>query len=163
MANKIETLWEKEQHKLALCRKLVVSQRYSSQEEIRSEMMRAGYLGISQSTVSRLLKVLGVMKVQNAKGKKVYSLNALHHPSPCISEPLSAMLIDVEHNDNFVLIHMNSGYAQAMARIIDLCAWPAVLGAIASSNVVWVAPRDTHYVAQLHQRLKTLLENSPIL
>ena len=163
MANKTETLWEKEQRKLALCRKLVVSQRYSSQEEIRSEMIRGGYTGISQSTVSRLLKTLGVMKVQNAKGKKVYSLNALHHPAPCISEPLSAMLIDVEHNDNFVLIHMNSGYAKAMARIIDFCAWPAVLGVIASSNVVWVAPRDTRYVAQLHQRLKALLENVPLL
>ncbi|CAI1028407.1 arginine repressor [Serratia grimesii] len=163
MANKIETLWEKEQRKLALCRKLVVSQRYSSQEEIRSEMIRGGYPGISQSTVSRLLKALGVMKVQNAKGKKVYSLNALHHPAPCISEPLSAMLVDVEHNDNFVLIHMNSGYAKAMARIIDLCAWPAVLGVIASSNVVWVAPRDTRYVAQLHQRLKALLETSSAL
>lgn len=163
MANKIETLWEKEQRKLALCRKLVVSQRYSSQEEIRGEMIRGGYSGISQSTVSRLLNALGVMKVQNAKGKKVYSLNALHHPVPDINEPLTAMLIDVEHNDHFVLIHMNSGYAKAMARIIDLCAWPAVLGVIASSNVVWVAPSDTAYVAQLHQRLKTLLENDPLL
>jgi transcriptional regulator of arginine metabolism len=131
MTNKIETSWAKEQRKLALCRKLVVSQRYSSQEEIRHQMMRSGYQGISQSTVSRLLKILGVMKVQNAKGKKVYSLNALHHPAPCISEPLSAMLIDVEHNDNFVLIHM-----------------------------VWITPRDTRYVAQLHQRLLNLLESN---
>ncbi|CAI1043489.1 Arginine repressor [Serratia quinivorans] len=160
MTNKIETSWGKEQRKLALCRKLVVSQRYSSQEEIRHQMMRSGYKGISQSTVSRLLKMLGVMKVQNAKGKKVYSLNALHHPAPDINEPLSAMLIDVEHNDKFVLIHMNSGYAKAMARIIDLCAWPAVLGVIASSNVVWIAPRDTRDVAQLHQRLLNLLESN---
>ncbi|CAI1793728.1 ArgR family transcriptional regulator [Serratia proteamaculans] len=160
MTNKIETSWGKEQRKLALCRKLVVSQRYSSQEEIRHQMMRSGYQGISQSTVSRLLKMLGVMKVQNAKGKKVYSLNALHHPAPDINEPLSAMLIDVEHNDKFVLIHMNSGYAKAMARIIDLCAWPAVLGVIASSNVVWIAPRDTRDVAQLHQRLLNLLESN---
>ncbi len=160
MTNKIETSWAKEQRKLALCRKLVVSQRYSSQEEIRHQMMRSGYQGISQSTVSRLLKILGVMKVQNAKGKKVYSLNALHHPAPDINEPLSAMLIDVEHNDKFVLIHMNSGYAKAMARIIDLCAWPAVLGVIASSNVVWIAPRDTRDVAQLHQRLLNLLDSN---
>jgi arginine repressor len=160
MTNKIETSWGKEQRKLALCRKLVVSQRYSSQEEIRHQMMCSGYQGISQSTVSRLLKMLGVMKVQNAKGKKVYSLNALHHPAPDINEPLSAMLIDVEHNDKFVLIHMNSGYAKAMARIIDLCAWPAVLGVIASSNVVWIAPRDTRDVAQLHQRLLNLLDSN---
>ncbi len=81
MANKTETLWEKEQRKLALCRKLVVSQRYSSQEEIRSEMIRGGYTGISQSTVSRLLKALGVMKVQNAKGKR--SIPLMH----CIIRP----------------------------------------------------------------------------
>ncbi len=158
MAKKTAQPYEKEQLKLALCRNLIVTQRYSSQEELRHEMIRAGYKGISQSTISRLLKTLGVMKVQNAKGKKVYSLNAFHHPIPDISEPLTSMVISVEHNEKFILIHMNSGYAKAMARIIDLCAWPAVLGAIATSNVVWVAPRDTRNTAQLHKRLLAMLD-----
>jgi arginine repressor len=35
-----------------------------------------------------------------------------------------------------------------------------VLGVIASSNVVWITPRDTRYVAQLHQRLLNLLESN---
>lgn len=158
MAKKPASSCEKEQLKLALCRNLILTQRYSSQEELRHEMTRAGYQGISQSTISRLLKALGVMKIQNAKGKKVYSLNAFHHPVPGINEPLTSMVLSVEHNEKFVLIHMNSGYAKAMARIIDLCAWPAVLGAIATSNVVWVAPSDTQNTVQLHKRLLTLLE-----
>ncbi|MFC0229056.1 arginine repressor [Serratia aquatilis] len=158
MAKKPTSSCGKEQLKLALCRNLILTQRYSSQEELRHEMSRAGYKGISQSTISRLLKTLGVMKIQNAKGKKVYSLNAFHHPVPDINKPLTSMVLSVEHNEKFVLIHMNSGYAKAMARIIDLCAWPAVLGAIATSNVVWVAPSDTHSTVQLHKRLLAMLE-----
>jgi transcriptional regulator of arginine metabolism len=158
MAKKTKSSCEKEQLKLALCRNLILTQRYSSQQELRHEMTRAGYKGISQSTVSRLLKTLGVMKIQNAKGKKVYSLNTFHHPVPDIKEPLTSMVLSVEHNEKFILIHMNSGYAKAMARIIDLCAWPAVLGAIATSNIVWIAPNDTRNTVQLHKRLLAMLE-----
>ncbi|WP_338091476.1 hypothetical protein [Sodalis ligni] len=49
----------KEQRKLDLCHQLISSNNYASQDEIRREMIRAGYTRIGQSSVSRLLKSLG--------------------------------------------------------------------------------------------------------
>ncbi|MDI8993072.1 hypothetical protein MJI20_29825, partial [Salmonella enterica subsp. enterica serovar Anatum] len=44
------------------------------QEEIRRDLQNEGFEGISQSTVSRLLKLLGAIKIRNTKGQKIYSI-----------------------------------------------------------------------------------------
>lgn len=152
--------WKQEQRRLESCRKLIVSGLYSSQEEIRREMSCVGYRKISQSSVSRMLKILGATKIQNAEGKKFYSLTGLI--SPDLSKPLVAMVANVECSNNFVLIHMHTGYSKAMARFIDLCFWPEILGVIAGRDVVWVAPSDISNIFFLYKKLSMLLEHSSL-
>ncbi|MDI5036053.1 hypothetical protein MJM43_31820, partial [Salmonella enterica subsp. enterica serovar Montevideo] len=41
------------------CQRLISEKSYLSQEEIRRDLQNEGFEGISQSTVSRLLKLLG--------------------------------------------------------------------------------------------------------
>ena len=64
----------KEQLQLTVCQRLIAEKSYLSQEEIRRDLQERGFETISQSTVSRLLKLLGVIKIRNAKGLKIYSL-----------------------------------------------------------------------------------------
>ena len=49
---------------------LITEKSYLSQEEIRRDLQNHGFDSISQSTVSRLLKLLGVIKIRNTKGQK---------------------------------------------------------------------------------------------
>lgn len=51
----------KEQQQLAVCQRLISEKSYLSQEEIRRDLQNEGFEGISQSTVSRLLKLLGAI------------------------------------------------------------------------------------------------------
>ncbi len=60
----------KEQQQLAVCQRLISEKSYLSQEEIRRDLQNEGFEGISQSTVSRLLKLLGAIKIRNTKGTK---------------------------------------------------------------------------------------------
>ncbi|SFT94774.1 Arginine repressor, DNA binding domain [Kosakonia arachidis] len=62
-----------------------------------------------QSTVSRLLKVLGVIKIRNAKGLKIYALNPQLRPVPDAARTVSEMVSSVEHNREFILIHTVAG------------------------------------------------------
>lgn len=55
---------------LDACRQIIGQHCYSTQEEIRRELAERGFADISQSTISRLLRRLGVAKAQNANGKK---------------------------------------------------------------------------------------------
>ncbi len=50
---------EKEQRQITLCQRLISKKSYLCQEEIRRDLQRHGFAGISQSSVSRLLKILG--------------------------------------------------------------------------------------------------------
>ena len=95
----------KEQLQLAVCQRLISEKSYLSQEEIRRDLQRHGFDSISQSTVSRLLTLLGVIKIRNAKGQKIYSLNPQLRPVPDAARSISEMVVSVEHNSEFILIH----------------------------------------------------------
>lgn len=54
----------------AACKRLLQQQSFSTQNQLREKLVDIGYTGISQSTVSRILSQLGVVKIQNACGKR---------------------------------------------------------------------------------------------
>ncbi|HBM7351474.1 arginine repressor [Klebsiella oxytoca] len=158
--------WINEQQRLTLCRKLIMTGQYSSQEEIRSELKKAGYKRISQSSVSRMLTMLGVIKIRNARGVQVYSLHRrtdADSVSSELSKPLIATVVSVEHNNKFILVHTTKGYGRVIANFIESCCLPEVLGVIAVSNVVWIAPRNTDDITFLYQKLDVLLKNRALL
>ncbi len=157
MIKKTADLLAEEQRKLVLCHQLISSNNYVSQDEIRREMVRAGYTRIGQSSVSRLLKSLGVTKVRNARGVKVYTLDERHQTKPAIENPLSSMVLGVEHNACFVLILTISGYARVIARVLDLQNIPGVLGIVAANTSVWVSLRRDYSVIHLYKHISRLL------
>lgn len=150
-----------EQQKLALCHKLISSNSYISQNEIRREMIRAGYPRIGQSSISRLLKTLGVTKVRNAKGIRVYTLDQRHQTTPAFENPLSSMVLGVELNAHFVLILTIGGYARAIAKVLDLQNVPGILGIVAANTSVWVTPRREYSVLHLYKTICSLLGRLP--
>lgn len=153
-----EPAWStREQLQLAVCQRLIVEKSYLSQEEIRRDLQGHGFETISQSTVSRLLKLLGVIKIRNAKGQKIYSVNPQLRPAPDAARSISEMVVSVEHNSEFILIHTAAGYGRAVARILDYHAIPDILGVVAGSSIVWVAPRDVKRTAAVHKRVNYLL------
>jgi len=148
---------EKEHEQLILCHRLIASKSFASQEALRREFQRAGYRNISQSTVSRLLKTLGVVKIQNAKGKKMYALNEQYQPVPDALRPVTEMVTSVDYNPQFVIVHVSSGYGRAVGKIIDHQGLHEVLGVIASSTAVFVAPRETREIGQVCQIIRQVL------
>ncbi|PDO83604.1 arginine repressor [Kosakonia pseudosacchari] len=147
----------KEQLQLAVCQRLISEKSYLSQEEIRRDLQRHGFDSISQSTVSRLLTLLGVIKIRNAKGQKIYSLNPQSRPVPDAARSVSEMVVSVEHNSEFILIHTVAGYGRAVARILDYHQLPEILGVVAGSSIVWVAPRIVKHTALVHKQINYLL------
>ncbi|WP_061707784.1 arginine repressor [Pseudenterobacter timonensis] len=147
----------KEQLQMAVCQRLISERTYLSQEEIRRDLQDHGFDSISQSSVSRLLRLLGVIKIRNAKGQKFYTLNPQLRPAPDAARSISEMVVSVEHNSEFILIHTVAGYGRAVARILDYHQMPEILGVVAGSSVVWVAPRVVKRTALVHKQINYLL------
>lgn len=148
---------EKEQRQLELCQQLISHKSYHSQEQLRHDLKQHGFEAISQSTVSRLLKLLGVIKLRNAKGQKIYALSPMTLPQPNAARSVAEMVISVEHNSEFVMVHTVSGYGRAIAKILDHHAIAEILGVVAGSSVVWIAPREIRKTPQVHHRIMRML------
>ena len=94
---------------LDACRQIIGQHCYSTQEEIRRELSARGFADISQSTISRLLRRLGVAKAQNANGKKVYTLVDEQLEPAGSTRAIHDMVRAVVHNQQMVLVHTTPG------------------------------------------------------
>ena len=63
----------KKETRLEVIKMLISSQELSKQEELMAELEKAGY-ATAQATLSRDLRLLGVVKVQNDTGRYVYMM-----------------------------------------------------------------------------------------
>lgn len=153
----LRTAADKERRQLALCQRLIAHKSYLSQEQLRRDLQRHGFASISQSTISRLLKLLGAVKIRNAKGQKIYALNPQEKNRPDAARSVAEMVTGIEHNAEFVVIHTVAGYGRAVAKILDYHALPDILGVVAGSSVVWLTPRDVQKTPQVHRRIMQTL------
>ncbi|RWR01469.1 ArgR family transcriptional regulator [[Pantoea] beijingensis] len=157
MAKKCSKAREKESQQLLLCRRLIANNHYHSQQNLRQDLQKYGYHNISQSTVSRLLTTLDVIKTTNVRGEKIYALNPQQQAKPDVLRPVSDMILSVDYNAKFVIIEVIAGYARPVARIVESHNLSGVLGVVASNNHVWISPRNTNNTYLLYRRISYLL------
>ena len=127
---------------LDACRQIIGQHCYSTQEEIRRELSERGFADISQSTISRLLRRLGVAKAQNANGKKVYTLVDEQLEPAGSTRSIHDMVREVVHNQQMVLIHTTPGAATVVARLLDRNANPGSWAPSPATTWCW-SPRAT--------------------
>lgn len=123
------------------CKRLLQQQSFTTQDEIRHQLITMGFSDVSQSTVSRLLSRLGVAKVPNAHGKKVYCLTVESEPVR-ISSSIASQIEYVTHNQLVVVVKTHPGGAQLVARLIDIQPHSEILGSVGGNDTVMIAPRD---------------------
>ncbi len=87
----------------AACKRLLQQQSFANQNELREKLIELGFDGISQSTVSRLLSQLGVVKVQNACGKKVYCITVETAPVR-VESSIASQIEFITHNQAIVVV-----------------------------------------------------------
>lgn len=129
----------------AACKKLLQQQSFSNQNELRLKLVELGYEGISQSTVSRLLSQLGVVKVQNACGKKVYCITVETAPVR-VESSISSQIEFITHNQSMVVVKTHPGSAQLVARLVDIDPHTEILGTVGGNDTVLIIPKDTNNI-----------------
>lgn len=139
-ANPSVTASNPEENILSACRHLLQTQSFTTQDEVRQQLVQLGYLDVSQSTVSRLLSKLGVAKIPNAHGQKVYSISGDIEPVYAVSS-VGSQIDEITCSHAMVVIKTHPGGAQLIARLIDLNRHPAILGTVGGNDTIFVAPR----------------------
>ena len=141
---------------LSTCRHLLQTQSFTTQDAVRQQLVELGYLDVSQSTVSRLLSKLGVAKVPNAHGQKVYTLSGEMEPVYAISS-IGSQIDEISCSQSMVEVKTHPGGAQLIARLIDLHRHPLILGTVGGNDTVLVAPRHLSDLSACEQAVRDRL------
>jgi transcriptional regulator of arginine metabolism len=133
---------------------LVRERALSTQAEVAAALRENGF-DVVQTTVSRDIADLGLVKVRAPSGRLVYA-----SPGGTDSDRLRALgsamrryAITVETAGSLVVVMTPSGYANALAQAMDEAAHPAIAGTIAGDNTIFVAARDGVSAGSLRDEL----------
>ncbi|MEF1217360.1 arginine repressor, partial [Photobacterium damselae] len=138
------------------CKRLLQQQSFVTQDDIRQKLIELNFKDVSQSTVSRLLSRLGVAKVPNAYGKKVYCLT-VEKEQVQVGSSIASQIEFITHNQLVVVVKTHPGSAQLIARLIDIQPHADILGTVGGNDTVMIAPRDINRIEECEKVVKTRL------
>jgi transcriptional regulator of arginine metabolism len=134
--------------------RLVHEQPLSTQTELADALRREGY-EVVQTTVSRDIHELGLIKVRHASGRLVYAFPEDGAYSEELSEALTRWALTVEASGNLVVVTTPYGYASALAQAVDVARHSHIAGTIAGENTVLLVSREPATGAELADELRS--------
>lgn len=127
----------------------------STQSELAEALREEGF-DVVQTTVSRDVHELGLVKVRAPNGRLVYALPGAGDADRlrAIGAAMRRYAMGVEAAaGELVVVTTPSGYANALAQAIDEGEHPAIAGTIAGDNTIFIAAREGTSAAALRDEL----------
>ena len=135
--------------------RLVRDNAISTQGEL-VELLREEGHDVVQTTVSRDVHELGLVKVRAPSGRLVYAATGTDDADRlrAIGVAMRRYATAVERAGPLVVVSTPSGYASALAQAIDEGSHPGIAGTIAGDNTIFLAPREGTTAAALGDELR---------
>jgi transcriptional regulator of arginine metabolism len=142
---------------------LIAARPVRSQEELGALLEQQGY-EVTQATISRDIKELGLMKVPLKGGTG----NQFKYVEPNVGPMFSsrqhriiAELVDsVRGSVNQIVLRTPPGSAMMVASAIDSAGWPEVLGTLGGDDTVLVIVADPEKLPMIMQRFEDMRAGS---
>lgn len=124
-----------------------------TQDELAEKLQNEGFK-VTQATVSRDIRQLGLSKVPSDSGRQKYAAvsSEISLSQDKYSRVLRDGFLSVDTAMNMVVIHTVSGMAMAVAASLDDMHIKQIVGCIAGDNTIMAAtksPEDAQAVAKL--------------
>ena len=138
---------------------LVARKRIGTQFELKAALEAVG-CAVTQATISRDIRELGLEKTHDPVGRPRYTLP---HGGPKVNprEALDTILRQFGRRataaQNIVVIHSELGSAPAIARALDRLEHPRVIGTLAGDDTCLVVAHDARDAAALAGDLGSVL------
>jgi transcriptional regulator of arginine metabolism len=144
--------------RLTLVAQLLSGHRFSSQEDLARSLARAG-VSVTQATLSRDLRSLGVIKRPDPEGRPVYEL-----PGPAVEAldrqrqllDLRAFVNEVRVAQNLLVVRTPPGHAHGVARALDLAELEGMVGTVAGDDTVLCVLEDAASARRTKRHLDSL-------
>lgn len=145
---------ERQAHILSLIKDQVIC----TQDELVASLRKQGF-DITQATVSRDIKELGIIKVSSSSGVQRYvpMERSGEIAAGRLMKVFSEAVISCENAGNMVVIKTLPGMAQASASALDSMRLLDVVGSIAGDDTVFVVAKKPSQAAALTESIRQIL------
>ncbi len=134
--------------------KIVRGERVASQEQLR-ELLKVEGFDVTQATLSRDIRELGLAKVAAPDGGSHYSPpEGGPAMRPHLEQLLPTMLVSLDGVGPLLVLKTPAGGAQALGLALDAAGWPEIIGTIAGDDAVLVITRSERARRAVQTRLK---------
>jgi transcriptional regulator of arginine metabolism len=145
-------------------REIIAQHPVGTQEALAAALRRQG-LAVTQATVSRDIKRLGLVKVTMGDGHSRYVMP--DRPSPVdvlrrLRHAATEYVLSVDAGEDLVVVRTLTGRANAVGAAIDEMRWDDVVGTVAGDDTILVVPRRRAVRNPLLLRLRRLVEGRPL-
>ena len=131
--------------------RLIQEGNIGTQEEIKRYLQDDG-ISVTQATLSRDLRELGLLKLRNSDGKLYYSLSTQTNPQP--DPAIYSYVKKLERAGFMLVIHTNLGEADVLANIIDAENNDTILGTVAGADPLLVICKDEMVASRLEKEIR---------
>jgi len=149
------------QHRLDIIKQIIQTQEIGNQEELAQALALQGHQ-LTQSSLSRDLKLLKVVKGFAPDGKNIYMLpdNPKYQRVREHRETGTAIrngFISVRISGQLAVIKCRPGYASGLASDIDTAHFPEIIGTIAGDDTIFLALEADFDKETLENNLRTIV------
>ena len=128
----------------------------ASQEDLRQLLDKAGQK-VTQATLSRDLRELGIVRAHTADGARYVQPDSLaDEDKPSLEALLPQLFESVDGVRELLVLRTVASGAQPIAEAIDAEDWPDVLGTVAGENTILIICRSEEARVRLAERLRKL-------
>jgi transcriptional regulator of arginine metabolism len=139
---------------------VVGRRRVGSQNELQGALRRAG-CDVTQATISRDVRELGLEKTRDELGRPRYVLperGSRSDPRESLRGMLAQFGLTAVHAQNIVVVQSELGSAPAIARALDRVDHAKVIGTLAGDDTCLVITRDVKEAKSVATELAAAIE-----
>lgn len=147
----------KKTERLKLISKIIQEKEISTQDELTSELILSG-ANISQSTVSRDINELNLIKIEGKVKKSKYALpsSEITELPPQLINLFKHVTISIETANNLIVVKTHAGHANSAGTAIDQMHFPQILGTIAGDDTLLIVAKSNPDADIIVKSLRTL-------
>lgn len=141
--------------RLFAIKEIVGRKSVSSQDELRQQLQKRGF-EVTQATLSRDLRKLGVVRVPGDGGTH-YALQPAISELQILRPMMTSQVTSIRANESAIVIKTLPGCASVVAEFIDTLSDEDVIGTIAGDNTLLVIPSTGKKIHHLMSLLRKKL------
>ncbi len=137
---------------------LVQNNRIETQEELAEALKDAGY-SVTQATISRDIKEIGLIKMPGENGTSFYVMpgkELLRYNEDRIKRLFASSVQSIDSSENLIIIKTLPGEASGVASAIDQSEWPEIIGTVAGDDTILVVVKPKNITTMVCKRFHQL-------